>query len=124
MSDDSRSILNSDVETVRLEDAGTQRRAERLAARKERNRSFNMTDAAHADGVEALACPQCKERFDCGSTCPACEVWLVGESMVDVATPFGPGDLARASRRRRNRILTIAIAIGALGAALSWASTA
>ena len=52
MYDDS-SIHDSAVETVRMDEAGTERRKERLADRKERVRSFSTETAALAEGVAA-----------------------------------------------------------------------
>ncbi len=39
---------------------------------------------------ELLICPQCRTRYDFGSTCPDCHVVLVGESCLHLTIPERP----------------------------------
>ena len=80
----------------RLQQEIARRGQERIAAMRQRSRR-----AQREDHVEALACPSCKQRYDFGDFCPACDVALVSASLADSVEPEHQGVWQARERRRR-----------------------
>ncbi len=65
---------------------------------------------------EELVCPSCREPFLFGSTCPTCNVFLVGESLLSEDVDADNAEFAQIAQQRtlKMAVATLALAIVSL----------
>ena len=83
-----RAMARQEQARLKKQEERRQQRCEKIKERHSHDEDgARIMSPAEEDIGEELACPDCHLRFDFGTKCPDCEVWLVGLSFLTTPPP-------------------------------------